>query len=1078
VVCFDRFADAWRSLAICAIWLAAGNVQSVETTPVDIAPSARVVTSDPNRMMGTSATRKDPIPAADIFLTTPLKPLPDGGYVAPLTADGQSVIGLEWPEMRILRSLELHWGNDTATPPADGVQVQYWAGLIGPGAAEHDLIIDNRSCPWHGGWKPLSTQLEQSAGMWRWRVADDALKDQPRGTYRVRWVFPASKQPFVVKRLSAFTRTSWATAEVRIESQAPVSGKNVPVHISNGEFASSSGEAAARTCEWNLANPKVLKVRYSQPKPEKNDRTVLRFELPRQTVSVAVEDVLSNGCVYIPDAGLFVTGNPPKTTLAQYLETIAGKKTVLDQVRSLPDQTFAQAMAKTHHAVQDTGPTFVTLACDNRKYIVHRGGLVQFDLYDVPDGQYCYKVKWWGLEPPCSMEPAFGGGKGRLSRHLDGRWLPKPTTVAMEDGVKYQQCAYMAPIDDAPSKWCPSWYRPRAVCVVEYLIENMRSTEADVALKLTFSSKSAQKTIDAFRPVKDGIVATVGSRVAAYIDADSSAPLSVKSAGNVVSCSGRLAPGKSARMTVYFPGWPVSASEYAVLMSPTRWADAFERYWNELLAAGLQINIPDPLLADVIRASLVHCYLAARNQENGRYIEPWVGAMAFGPIDLETSAVVRGMDMCGQSDFARRGLNYLLDKRYINEGYFTTGYTLSGMGINLWVIGEHAARCPDRQWLDAIAPQLVKACKWIAKRRELTKRKDAAGRTLPEYGLMPPGVNSDYSRFAYSFYNDSQYCHGLGMIGRMLTTIGHPEANAILAEAKQYREDLVRAFHWTQARCPVVALRNGTWVPNHPGTLYIFGNIEEMIPPADDSDRCWSDSVEVGSSHLAANRILDPHSADVRWIMDYMEDYQFLRSGWHDYPAEASEKDVFDLGGFSKVQPYYVRNAEIDALRDDVKPFVRSYFNTLSAIINKETLAFCEHLSLGAWNKTHETGWFLCQTAIMLATERGDDLWLAPMVPDCWLEDGKTVEVRNLPTRFGPVAYKIVSHVKDGYVEASVESPMRNPPKHVVIRIRHPEGKPMKSVTVDGKPHTDFDPVAKTVLLTPTAAAQKVRVVY
>ena len=114
----------------------------------------------------------------------------------------------------------------------------------------------------------------------------------------------------------------------------------------------------------------------------------------------------------------------------------------------------------------------------------------------------------------------------------------------------------------------------------------------------------------------------------------------------------------------------------------------------------------------------------------------------------------------------------------------------------------------------------------------------------------------------------------------------------------------------------------------------------------------------------------------------------------------------------------------------------------------------------------------------MFATERGDDLWLASMITDRWLEDGKTVEVRNLPTRFGPVAYKIVSHVKDGYVEASVESPMRNPPKHVVIRIRHPEGKPMKSVTVDGKPHTDFDPVAETVLLTPAAATQKVRVVY
>jgi hypothetical protein len=274
-------------------------------------------------------------------------------------------------------------------------------------------------------------------------------------------------------------------------------------------------------------------------------------------------------------------------------------------------------------------------------------------------------------------------------------------------------------------------------------------------------------------------------------------------------------------------------------------------------------------------------------------------------------------------------------------------------------------------------------------------------------------------------------------------------------------------------------LRNGTWAPNHPQSLHIFGNIEEMLPPTDDYGRCWCDGVETGSHHLAANGILDPHSSEVAWIMDYLEDHQFLRSGWHDFPEEQNRKDVFALGGFGKVQPYYVRNAEISAMRDDVKPFVRTYFNTLGAMINKETLSICEHFAnTGAWNKTHETGWFLCQTATMLATERGDDLWLAPMITDRWLEDGKTVEVRNLPTRFGPVAYKIVSHVKEGYVEASVESPTRNPPKHVVIRIRHPEGKRMKSVAVDGKPSTDFDPIAETVQLTAGSATRKVRVEY
>lgn len=177
------------------------------------------------------------------------------------------------------------------------------------------------------------------------------------------------------------------------------------------------------------------------------------------------------------------------------------------------------------------------------------------------------------------------------------------------------------------------------------------------------------------------------------------------------------------------------------MTNPTHWSDALEQYWNDQLAGAVQINIPDQPLANVIRASQVHCFLAARNREQGRYVEPWVAAMAFGPIDLETPAVVRGMDMCGNADFAQRGLNCLLDKRfgekglrYVDAGYFTTGYTLSGTGVDLWVLGEHFARCNDRQWLKTVAPQLIKACKWITNRRASPKARTSTDVSCPSLG--------------------------------------------------------------------------------------------------------------------------------------------------------------------------------------------------------------------------------------------------------------------------------------------------------------------------------------------------------
>ena len=196
-------------------------------------------------------------------------------------------------------------------------------------------------------------------------------------------------------------------------------------------------------------------------------------------------------------------------------------------------------------------------------------------------------------------------------------------------------------------------------------------------------------------------------------------------------------------------------------------------YWNDVLRPAMRVELPDTLLTDVIRASQVHCMLAARNEDCGRYVSPWIGSDRYGPLESESQAVIRGMDMTGCDDFARRGLEFFL-KRYNDQGFLTTGYTLVGTGENLWTIAEHQARRGDQEWFKKVAPQLVRACKWIVAQRAKTKGLDADGNRVPESGLMPPGVTADWERYAYRFYNDAQYCHGLGTIAEDLAAIGHP----------------------------------------------------------------------------------------------------------------------------------------------------------------------------------------------------------------------------------------------------------------------------------------------------------------
>ena len=113
----------------------------------------------------------------------------------------------------------------------------------------------------------------------------------------------------------------------------------------------------------------------------------------------------------------------------------------------------------------------------------------------------------------------------------------------------------------------------------------------------------------------------------------------------------------------------------------------------------------------------------------------------------------------------------------------------------------------------------------------------------------------------------------------------------------------------------------------------------------------------------------------------------------------------------------------------------------------------------------HSLSYFMEQFRSLLVWEDGNSLWLAKATPRHWLEQGKKISVKNAPTYFGTVAYEIVSDADHGKIAATVEMPSRNPPKSVLLRFRHPKALPMKSVTVNGSPWTDFDPAKEVISL-------------
>jgi hypothetical protein len=1031
---------------------------------IDVAPFAVVASWDPKVLTGTKANRVEEFPAADIAPYKELRPAANGTYQVPETG-GQGCIGLQWLENRLLRRVALCFADEADMPAAASVQLQYWVG----GSA------------WQGQWQLADIAPKKVGNTLTWSFG---LKQLPRGTQKVRWVFADAKEPIALSGISAFTRSRCNTVDVRIESTSRNSAGEAEIDVYNGDLLDAKRNVS-RHFTWDRTKPLTLKVRYNVPQRYKADRTVLQFQMKGLAAGVtgtafgvAIEDLLANDCVYVPSAGVFVTRLPAPVTLADYLKKIAKQRTVLEQVRQKPDQEFPHAWSVVHNPVQDFGPMMLSLANDNRKFVAPREGGIQFDQYDRPDDAKAafpgtiYEI---AFRLPWHVTPTFGSGRNaKIERTLLADWLPIPTTTVTDGNLVYKQIAYVAPVSPATAD-APFWYRDRAVCVAAYIARNDGNEAAPANIALTIANDD--KKPFSLQDVKEGVLVVEGRRVLAMIFTDGPVRFTVKRQSDGVALTANIPARKAAHCAVVLPAWKVAAKDYAALLDGKGSVSQVESYWEGVLKSAMQIDVPDAFLNNIIRASQVHCMMAARCQERGARIAAWAAAPIYGPLESESNSVIRGMDMNGQTDFAQRSLDFFL-KQCNKQGFITTGYTIVGTGEVLWTLGEHYDRTRDRAWLKKVAPEVVRICQWITRQREKTKRLDARGQKVPEYGLFPPGVTADWDRYAYRLFNDAQFYAGLEAAGRALADIDDPAAPAIQEDAKQYRQDILRAYRWAQARMPVVRLDNGTWVPGDPSFLDCPGRVEDFLP-AEDGNRTWCYSIEAGAHHLAATRVIDPLSTDTNWMIDYLEDVQFLRSGMGEYPEEKNRSDIFDFGGFAKLQPYYCRIAELYAMRDDVKPFIRSYFNAIPTLVSREILSFWEHFhNQGSWNKTHETGWFLCQTRIMFVDERGDDLWLAPFVTNHWLKEGMEVSVRNAPTRFGKVGYTITSQAAKGQIEAVVKLPEKCVAKKVVLRLRHPDGKPMRSVTVQGKPHSDFDPKKETITFEPSGQSVTIRAEY
>jgi hypothetical protein len=89
---------------------------------------------------------------------------------------------------------------------------------------------------------------------------------------------------------------------------------------------------------------------------------------------------------------------------------------------------------------------------------------------------------------------------------------------------------------------------------------------------------------------------------------------------------------------------------------------------------------------------------------------------------------------------------------------------------------------------------------------------------------------------------------------------------------------------------------------------------------------------------------------------------------------------------------------------------------------------------------------------MMLVRENLGGIDYASATPRAWLADGNRVALENGATYYGKTSLVIDAQTSSGLITATITPPDRKPVP-LRLRLRHPQGKPIQSITLNGKPY-------------------------
>jgi hypothetical protein len=520
-----------------------------------------------------------------------------------------------------------------------------------------------------------------------------------------------------------------------------------------------------------------------------------------------------------------------------------------------------------------------------------------------------------------------------------------------------------------------------------------------------------------------------------------------------LTVSGLLSEAGNAEFIVKLPSPAIAPSGLTRLYNLDYAAEKHKTiaYWENWLAKGAQFKVPEEAVNDLYRANLWHALILPRHTldiDGKPHMDLPYANTAYGQRNADwpiNQAVyvdymiygLRGYDTTAQEEYAAMFKSQQQpDGRiggFANWGVYSPG--------QLYAIAQNFLLSGNKELFDQLLPNSLKTLDWCIS--QVNKAKEGSGKN----GLILAPLNDLTNAEREWAFTQAYYVGGLEMFARALALYGHPRADETAKIADELKASVVKEFSRSSVKSPVVRLADGTWINYVPTDALTPRRMMEQWYPTD---------VDCGPLHLSRLGVFDANS----WLTTAM---------LHD-----NEDNLFLKNQGAANEPVYVQQAAPYFLRDDVKAVIRAFYSLMACGFSHEQFTSLEHR--WAWGQYYgppstDGAWFEIYRKMLLNELGNDTLMIGQAIPRQWLEEGKKIDVKDAPTYFGKISFLIEGLNKENEIKATLETPERNPPKQLIIRFRHPLGKQIKSVMVNGKRWTNFD-IKKEYISIPAPAGK------